>query len=115
MVRELETFLADETSRNEWVRYHHGGPKGVSMKIYLRRCHRSHLPVATDLDIASVGAEPMGRGGFTALLNLLEPRYAIFVENVFNDRLSDYLQRRGYHQTNGQTYPPCFAKAKAKT
>lgn len=106
---DLETFLTDSNEwgkRNAWVRFRNG-------EIYMRRAPRQHMVdgryIETELDIANVRFEPEGQGGFTSLLDTLEPRYGIYVENVLNPRLHDWLKRRGYSQV-GTQYPYCMVK-----
>lgn len=120
MTRELETFLADETATREWVRYRHGQRRGGSLiSVYLRKAERRHfdVKVVTNLDLATITAVPQGRGALTALLDNLEKRYSIYVENVLNPRLVGYLARRGYtklyNRHDLEEIAPCFVKAQS--
>lgn len=91
---------------NMWV---HVGPLQVYMRVGARYLNERMTPC---IDIANVTCEDPGKGAFKAFLDYLESRYsgyAIFVENVFNERLCEHLQRRGYAKTDtSQGFPPCY-------
>jgi GNAT superfamily N-acetyltransferase len=72
---------------------------------------------AETLDLASFEIDPdsRGKGLFTEMLGLIE-KYAwendltIFVENVHNTRLRDFLIRRGYE--TGEAEILCYYRSK---
>lgn len=87
-MQELDDFLADPgPDRRRWVR-------GNGLEMYVRR------PSSRTLEIDSVTAENPGQGALGRFLDAYEGDNAIFIENIMNERLADYLRRRGY-EING--------------
>lgn len=96
----IDKFLSSN-KRNEWIDV----PEG---KMYLRRSMRA-IPGKTDLqlmlDVASIDFEKKGTGAFTGYLDHMEKQLledptinGIWVENLLNDRLASFLERRGYQR-----------------
>lgn len=58
------------------------------------------------LTIANVNAKVQGHGSFTRFLGACEREFDVIVENVINERLEQFLLRRGYHRIENRDYPP---------
>src|SRR5262249_12641958 len=89
----------DQRSANAWIEV----PEG---SMYLRIGRRPQL--GKTLEIASLNFETKGTGAFTSYLQHMEDRLlesskleAIYVENIFNERLISFLERRGYVKEGG--------------
>lgn len=103
----FEKFI-NSPARVAWIK----GPKTLS--VYVRRTPnnpywRDHYG---DFQIANMFTETMGQGALTEFLNELESRYSIFVENVLNERLIPFLERRGYKRVGNDTVLPSFLRKK---
>lgn len=59
-------------------------------------------------DFANMNAEVLGQGSLTRFLDKFEPRFTFRIENILNDRLIPYFQRRGYIITNPDDYDNIF-------
>lgn len=69
------------------------------LRIYTRRS------VYIDgFDLATIESARPGRGVFTRFLNKWEPRVSLRVEMVLNDRLAEFLKRRGYEADGWGNY-----------
>lgn len=87
-----------------------------NLKLYFRRTRRYiNGEVCETLELASFEVDgELGQGNFTAFLEHVEP-YArlegviLFVENVLNDRLADFLRRRGYKEV--PELPQCLYRS----
>jgi hypothetical protein len=89
--------FAGEGARRGWV------PRTAwvqepGIRLYLRRPPHGLRPVGVDFDLASMDAHPTGNGALTRFLDRYEPEYGFYVENLLNDRLVGYLERRGYRR-----------------
>lgn len=90
-------WIADDVMGGRWPNsawYLYRG----KLKIYLRN---QRLPGVSDpiLCIANMSMRydrDKGKGILTEFLDKVEPHYDVMVENVINDRLHGYLQRRKY-------------------
>lgn len=89
----FEEFI-DYRGHSQWVR-----EPGIN--IYMRKpLIASH----GDIELANMSADSPGKGALTRFLNKYESICRFYVENIFNERLIAYLERRGYRITisNGQ-------------
>lgn len=84
--KSFEQF-AVSNSRNEHVR-----EKGIT--IYVRRSF-GHIHNA-DFELASLSADKPGNGALTAFMDKYGDRYTFYVENILEDRLVGFFQKRGY-------------------
>jgi N-acetylglutamate synthase-like GNAT family acetyltransferase len=93
------------SNRNCWLNY-------PDFHVYVRKgYHRINQanPVSMTFDIANIDVEARqrGKGIFTDWLTLVERETksagleAVYVENVLNPRLADFLTRRGYTKLEG--------------
>lgn len=96
-------FIAngDLMSRNAWIR-----EPGITM--YVRR---SAYP-GIDIDLANLTADRPGKGAFSKFLDRYEHAHTFRIENIMNDRLVPYLERRGYSFHGRLTHPPSMFKNK---
>ena len=106
MLVTFEQFIASK-QQNAWVK----GPK--TLNLYVRRTPnnpywRNHYG---EIQLANMCSDTMGQGALTEFLNKWEPKLDIFIENVINDRLLGYFERRGYERIDGREIP-CFIKRK---
>jgi hypothetical protein len=108
----LDEFIANPAMRNSYVRH-----KGFSV-LYVRKgsiyiAAPDHMvPCDNVFQIANVQARPKGKGAFTRLVHdLLKLDYAVYVENVFPERLQKHLLRNGFVEVNpGMGMSRCFIK-----
>jgi hypothetical protein len=79
--------FAVSTARNERIR-----EKGIT--IYVRRTygHRHNA----DFELATFSADQPGNGALTAFMNKYGEKYTFYVENILEDRLVGFFQKRGY-------------------
>ncbi len=91
----FEGFLESKL-QNAWVE-----EPGIS--IYLRKTG-SNPYTNCDFDLANMNAKVLGSGSLTRFLDKFEPRFTFRIENILNDRLVHYFQRRGYVITNLDDY-----------
>ena len=64
------------------------------IELYFRRpTGYSHN---ADWELASMKADKPGNGALTAFLDRFEPQFTFMIENVLEDRLAAYFERRGY-------------------
>lgn len=107
MVMTFEQFLKSP-QRNAWV----DGPK--TLKLYVRRTPNNPywLDHYGEIQLANMNAGIMGQGALTEFLNKWESKFNIYIENVINDRLLGYFERRGYTQVKSYPELPCFLKRK---
>lgn len=108
---KLAKFAAGSTN-NTWL-------QGNGMKVYVRNTNRfmQGMGHVRSLDIANVINQRKGTGMFTKWLAYAEriARAAghdiVFVENLLNDRLAEFLARSGYEVHNGAWGgPPSYYK-----
>ena len=95
----FDEFL-DSPFRNLWI-------EEPGIMIYVRKPWTDGDPI----QLANMSADVPGQGSLTAFLDQKEPYHSFYVENVLNERLKDYLLRRGYDIVN-QEYPWCMKKEK---
>lgn len=69
---------------NTWI-------KQPGISLYVRKSHRG-----ADYEIGNMNAVIPGRKSLTAFLNLYEPQYRFYIEQIFNERLIPYFEKRGY-------------------
>ncbi len=108
----LDEFIASTTLRNSYVRH-----KGFSV-LYVRKgslyiATPDHMvPCDNVFQIANVAARPKGKGAFTRLVHdLLKLDYAVYIENVFPERLQKHLLRNGFVEANPTMgLSKCFIK-----
>ncbi len=62
------------------------------IEIYIRRSIRPGI----DFELANLLAGDPGKGCLTEFLNKYEKEHSFFVECIYNPRLFNYLERRGY-------------------
>ena len=107
-VEECRNPKWDRTLPRAWIE---DGP----VRFYLRRAEHvlDSVGVPT-LDLANGGVlkEERGKGHFTAFLERVEQAAKslgrrVYVENVLNPILADFLRRRGYLE-RGHEECPCF-------
>jgi hypothetical protein len=99
-------------SHSEWLK--HDG-----LQVYLRkslRCFDGENRIMT-LDVSNVGVKPSlrGKGRFRSFMDLAErlnPWDGIFVENVLEPRLEQFLRNRGYVLVETSLPDRCYYKAK---
>lgn len=77
------------------------------INIYVRKSKR--LGIYSTIDLANITAHRPGKGALTSFLDRFEKDHIFYVENIFNDRLVPYLERRGYIIVN-DSYPWCMIK-----
>lgn len=93
----LQKFIDNPELRNKWI-------KSRKMKIYIRRSMRQvGMKMTPCLDLASVEVDEnhRGKGLFTKFLEKFENaakemNRVVFVENIQNERLKNFLLRRKY-------------------
>jgi hypothetical protein len=84
----FEDFVASGARlRNSWI-------EEPGLSIYVRK--PTGLTHNADFELASMEAEDPGRGSLRAFLERNEPSYTFYVENVLNERLTSFFERRGY-------------------
>lgn len=108
----LKSFceLMRQTEGNYWH-------SSIFGEVYVRNPghHMIGLPdsenLTTFLDVANITIISFyrGQGIFTRMLDILEERENIYVENVFEQRLVRFLLRRGYTEI-GQSGPFSYYK-----
>lgn len=87
---------------NEWVQVPEGG-QGIYMRMR-----------PDGIDVANVSFETTGTGAFTRYLDHIEAQAAqrglgdVTVENIFNERLIPFLEKRGFTLRGGD--PPSMVK-----
>ena len=100
--KHLDTVL--RTEGNHWHRF-------LGIEIYVRNLgyHSVDGELIGFLDIANITIKKKGKGTFTHILDYLEPKTNIFIENVLNERLASWLAKnhKGYMRVNGSSLP-CF-------
>lgn len=77
------------------------------INLYLRKSKRMIEGELTFcVDIASVSVEHKGQGEFSRFLDWLISNYSessvIFVESVLENRLNNFLERKGFKRTQGE-------------
>lgn len=97
---DLEEFMGSP-ARVAWVR-----EPGIA--LYVRKALPHRLERGIHLELANMHADHPGRGALTALLELLEPRLGLLVENIQNPRLVGYLERRGYAIDRSEIIPSAY-------
>jgi hypothetical protein len=96
-------FVAAFSLHNAWIRE-------PGLQLYVRRA-----PSRPDLiDLATMDATVPGKGALTRFLDAYEPSYRFHIENVLNERLVSYLQRRGYVVINRECDGPIPLMQKPK-
>lgn len=84
--KSFEQF-AVSTERNEHIR-----EKGIT--IYVRRPF-GHTHNA-DFELATFSADKPGSGALTAFMDKYSDKYTFYIENILEDRLVEFFQKRGY-------------------
>lgn len=79
--------MAKPRLRNAWVR-----ESGLS--IYVRR--PTGFSHDADFELASMEADIPGNGALTSFLEKNENSASFYIENILNDRLVPFLEKRGY-------------------
>jgi len=99
----VEEFL-ESPFRNQWL-------KEPGIQVYVRK----PLPGKPyDIELATLNAKHPGKGACTRLLNRLEPKLSIYIENVLEPRFAAYFERRGYQRiNNAYGGPPCYIRLKS--
>lgn len=82
-----EFIVAKPKLRNAWVR-----EPGLS--IYVRR--PTGFSHDADYELASMEADVPGNGALTSFLEMNEKSASFYVENILNDRLIPFFEKRGY-------------------
>lgn len=93
-------WIADDVMVGNW-------PKSAwylyrdKLKIYIRNQRLpdvggSYKPILCIANMSMRYERDKGKGILTEFLDKVEPHYDVMVENVINDRLHGYLQRREY-------------------
>lgn len=86
------------------------------MEVYVRKTRRSigKMYSVNTFDIANINVHSkfQSKGYFTKFLEHVEKKakeqtITVFVENVFEHRLGEFLKRRGYTRVDGSE-PPCY-------
>jgi hypothetical protein len=101
---ELWQFL-ESSYRNRWLEHD-------KIKVYVRKAHHFIKDQACEcLDIASIEVieEFQHQGVFKDFLDTaltLNPYPCLYIENVLNQNLVQYLKRRGFYQIGDVS--PCF-------
>jgi hypothetical protein len=95
----FEKFLASPWP-NYWI-------EEPGLHIYVRKTWR--IENCDTIDLANITADVPGRGALTKFLDRYEPDHIFYVENIFNNRLVPYLERRGYVVVNRE-YPWCMIR-----
>jgi hypothetical protein len=101
IIQEIKELLNSKNMfpRNKWI-------LTDNVKLYIRKSKRFIENEMRDfLDISSVEVEPKGEKLFTNLLDRIEKEFSdknIFVESILNDRLYEFLLKRGYLKTNDE-------------
>jgi hypothetical protein len=85
----FEDFLAMTWPTNAWIRE-------PGLNIYVRKTFRLRDSVTHTVDLANVTADVPGSGSLTKFLDRYEPGHIFYLENVFETRLREYYERRGY-------------------
>lgn len=73
--------------RNKWLR-----EPGLS--IYVRK--PTGLSHNADFELASMEADEPGSGALTSFMSKHEVSYSFYIENILNERLIQFYQKRGY-------------------
>jgi hypothetical protein len=82
----FEQFVTSSL-RNEHIR-----EEGIS--IYIRRPF-GHTHNA-DFELATLDADEPGNGALTAFMDKYGDKYTFYIENILEDRLVSFFQKRGY-------------------
>jgi hypothetical protein len=69
------------------------------IRIYVRKGWR---PRHGDYVLANMEATTPGKGALTKFLDTWEPKYQFSVEQILNERLIPYFERRGYVYESGK-------------
>lgn len=113
--REIKMFVTyTKGLNNRWFLIN-------GLEIYLRKGFHSipGIGAKSMLDIANVSCSHPGQGAFTEVLTFLEDTvmahcndiYGIYVENLVNERLIHFMEKRGYIQILcTQELAPCMFK-----
>lgn len=82
----FEQFIGSDL-RNAHIR-----EKGIT--IYARR--PTGYGHNANYELATLDADRPGRGALTAFMDKYGEKYTFYVENILEDRLVDFFQKRGY-------------------
>lgn len=109
--KDLIEFLNAKHEKNCWFVYD-------TFKVYVRKAMRTLPPMRAffdTLDIATINVyeEHQGNGIFTAYLTMAEDLAKeadriVFIENVLNPRLAQWLECRGYSRMGPPELPSYF-------
>lgn len=86
----FEEFISNDIFTNYWI-------EEDGIRLYVRKPHK-YSPF---YDLANMSADEKGRGALTKFLNKYETNYSFRVENIHNERLIPFLQKRGYEMQDG--------------
>lgn len=106
----LQAFLDQTKVRNAWIVYAH-------YRVYVRKAFRNiDGELRSTLDIAQIEVKEgmRGCGIGSAILRITEelnPFYAVYIENVLNDRFATRLMHDGWTPLR-HTDNLCFVKLK---
>jgi hypothetical protein len=98
----FEKFLVSPLN-NSWI-------KEPGLEIYVRKTKRLD-GIQETIDLANMNAARPGKGALTRFLDRYEPDHIFYLENVFETRLKEYYERRGYVTINDM-YPWCMLKGR---
>ncbi len=106
----FDTFIDSPKIRNIWIRER-------DIDVYVRRSNRlieGNLILCLDIASVEVNENRQGQGIFKAFLYQFEKeaakmRRAVYVENILEPRLLDFLIRKGYILIP-KSIPPCVYK-----
>lgn len=108
-INQIHEFLDSEISKNKklnsqkWI-------ESDTIKLYIRYTPQRFIneKLITTIDIAAISIAPrlQGKGIFTNILESIETKYSnipIFVESIENQRLYNWLIKRGYKLVQNTT------------
>lgn len=107
----INAFIEGQKT-NEWIDV----PEG---KIYLRQGKRPGI--GKTLEVPNVSFEQKGTGAFTEYLKFIEDKMlsdskfdAVYIENIANDRLAAFLQKRAYVRKEDMAGTPSMFMQKSR-
>ena len=114
----LEEFVREEHGKRPLTPFNRWLEEDPTLRIYVRRAYRFFDgQLVSVLDLASIEANPQGKGRFTKFLEFVEdlllPFAGVYVENVQTARFAEFFRRRGYKQAVVQSWErgsPSFYK-----
>lgn len=100
--KSFNSFLKDIYTKNAWIVY------SYDLNIYMRKTPFSLRRYFGDIQLATISCKKPGRGKLTRFLNHYEPKFQFYIENVFEERLQKYFERRGYKKVKNNDGPPSY-------